>query len=98
MNHGATVYMLSIKGEPVGIISVNQSLIENLYILLAEQHKGHGTTLLKHAVSKCEGKPVLWVLSNNNARGFYEKHGFVATENTIRLSDDLSEIEMRAEI
>lgn len=95
---GAIVYILTIKGDPVGITSVNKALIENLYILPAEQHKGYGTTLLKYAVGKCEGKPGLWVLSNNSARGFYEKHGFTATGNTHRLSDHLSEIEMCIEI
>ncbi|MFA6736234.1 MAG: GNAT family N-acetyltransferase [Saccharofermentanales bacterium] len=93
INDGAIIYMLISKGKPVGIISVNKSLIENLYILPSEQHNGYGTTLLKHAISKCEGKPTLWVLNNNSAIGFYEKHGFTATGNVHRLSYDLTEIE-----
>jgi GNAT superfamily N-acetyltransferase len=97
MDRGAAVYLLVMKGEPVGIVSVNGALIENLYVLPAEQHKGYGTALLKFAIGKCKDPPVLWVLSNNSARDFYEMHGFTATGTTKRLSDHLFEIELRME-
>ena len=56
INEGAAVYLMTNAGNPVGIVSVNKSLIENLYVLPTEQRQGYGTVLLKHAVVKCEGK------------------------------------------
>ena len=52
INNGKDVYML-IDNIPVGIVSVKDSLIENLYILPEEQGKGYGTELLKFAIKNC---------------------------------------------
>ena len=41
---GKQFFML-IRQKPVGIVSVRDSLIENLYALPSEQHRGRGTEL-----------------------------------------------------
>ena len=95
INNGKDVYML-IDNIPVGIVSVKDSLIENLYILPEEQGKGYGTELLKFAIKNCNNTPSLWILNNNEkAYKLYYKQGFMKTVKENTLSDDLSEIEMK---
>lgn len=92
---GKVIYML-IDSIPVGIVSVKDSLIENLYVLPNEQGKGYGTELLKFAINKCNNIPSLWILNNNEkAYKMYNKHGFIKTGKENILSDELSEIEMK---
>lgn len=98
LEKGAKLYMLVVSEIPVGIVSVLGGLIENLYVLPEEQGKGYGTQLLQFAVESCEGHAKLWVLNNNlGARRLYERIGFAATGEVIRLSETLAEIEMRLE-
>ncbi len=95
MSAGKQLYML-IDGHPVGIVSIDGDVIENLYVLPSEKRKGYGTRLLQFAVEHCTGIPVLWVLSNNKAAyALYRKYGFQETENRKQLRDDLYEIEMK---
>lgn len=53
---GSAFYML-IEEQPVGIVSVNGGLIEDLYVLPDEQRKGFGTKLVKlasvHSRQRC---------------------------------------------
>jgi GNAT superfamily N-acetyltransferase len=92
---GKKVYML-VETKPVGIVSVHESLIENLYILPNEQHNGYGTKLLLFAMQQCPGTPILWILENNHkAYSLYLKHGFRKTGRKNKLSENLSEIEMK---
>ena len=94
MRGGMTLYML-VKEYPVGVVSVKEDLIENLYILPAEQNKGYGTELLLFAMAQCRGTPRLWILDNNHrALAFYGKHGFRLTGKSSPLSEQLSELEM----
>ena len=94
MQGGMALYML-VKEYPVGVVSVKEDLIENLYVLPAEQNKGCGTELLLFAMAQCRGTPRLWILDNNDrARQFYQKHGFHLTGNAHSLSEQLSELEM----
>ena len=91
---GKQLYML-VKAAPVGIVSIKGSLIENLYVLPAEQRKGYGSELLLFATKQCKGKPRLWVLDRNEkAQAFYRKHGFHMTGKKHPLSEQLSELEM----
>ena len=95
VNTGKKLYML-IESKPVGIVSVYNSMIENLYVLPEEQHKGYGTKLLKFAMQHCEGIPTLWILDNNKkAYSLYSKYGFLITGKKNRLSESISEIEMK---
>ena len=90
---GSHLYML-VDEEPVGIVSVTGSLIEDLYILPERQNMGFGTQLLLYAVSICEGNPTLWILeNNNNAERLYRRLGFKPTGRRNKITDGLDEIE-----
>ena len=94
MKAGKKIYMLVDK-FPVGIVSVKEDLIENLYVLPIEQHRGYGTELLQYAIATCLGIPRLWVLDcNTKAHSLYMKSGFIQTGNQHILSDNISEVEM----
>ena len=95
MQNGKRLYML-VKQAPVGIVSVKDDLIENLYVLPPEQRKGYGTELLQFAIKQCVGTPRLWILDNNEkAYALYCKHGFALTGVKHKLSETLSEVEMK---
>ena len=96
MKAGTLLYMLfdEASGKNVGIVSVTENLIEDLYILPAEQNKGYGTKLLKFACSKCPDKPTLWILENNlNAARLYQREGFSLTGRRNNIDKGLDEIE-----
>ena len=93
MEAGSAFYLLVDDG-PVGIVSVNGSLIEDLYILPTKQKHGYGTQLLTFAMEKCGGVPTLWILENNaNAEKFYRNKGFRPTGRRNQITDKLDEIE-----
>ncbi|AOR25110.1 GNAT family N-acetyltransferase [Clostridium taeniosporum] len=92
---GKIMYIL-IENYPVGIVSVHDNVIENLYVLPNEQGNGYGTKLLLFAISKCKNEPILWILNNNKrAYKLYSKYGFKKTGNINILSESISEIEMK---
>lgn len=96
MKAGTLLYMLfdETSGKNVGIVSVTENLIEDLYILPAEQNKGYGTKLLRFACSKCPDKPTLWILENNlNAARLYQREGFSLTGRRNNIDKGLDEIE-----
>ncbi len=94
MEKGKRLFLLS-EDAPVGIVSVDGSVIENLYVLPERQGRGYGTRLLLFAVSQCAGDPVLWVLNvNPSAKRLYERHSFSSTGRVRRLNDTIFEIEM----
>ena len=93
MDDGSAVFML-VDNEPVAVVSITDSLIEDLYVLPEMQNRGYGSELLRFAISKCESKPTLWILENNhNARRLYERMGFKETGNRNVITDKLDEIE-----
>ena len=93
MDHGARIFMLT-EDEPVGIVSVAGSLIEDLYILPEYQNRGYGTRLLHYAIRQCEGIPTLWILENNkDAERLYRREGFRETGRRNMITDKLDEIE-----
>lgn len=93
INSGKTFYMLT-DDIPVGVVSVCDNLIENLYILPDRHRRGYGSSLLAFAIDKCPGNPVLTVLSNNSAIEMYRKFGFRETGNIIPFNHSIWEIEM----
>ena len=98
---GTLVYMHfdEASGKNVGIVSVTENLIEDLYILPSEQNKGYGTKLLRFACGKCPGKPTLWILENNtNAARLYQREGFVQTGRRNNIDKGLDEIEFVKQI
>ncbi|MBR4906701.1 MAG: GNAT family N-acetyltransferase [Clostridia bacterium] len=85
---------LLIEEKPIGVVSVTENLIEDLYVLPEEQGKGYGTKLLRYAIGVCPGTPVLWILENNaRARRLYERLGFAETGNRHSVPNGLDEIE-----
>ena len=93
MNAGSRLFML-VEEMPTGIVSVTDSLIEDLYILPDKQNMGYGTKLLQFAVSQCAGIPTLWILENNkNAEKLYLRMGFEKTGRKNTITDGLDEIE-----
>lgn len=93
MKKGAKLYMLT-DGKPLGIVSVTNNLIEDLYVLPDMQNKGYGTKLLQFAIDQCEDTPTLWILENNtNAEKLYRRMGFTETGRRKMITDGLDEIE-----
>ena len=92
-NGGSKFYLL-FEEEPIGIVSVTGSLIEDLYVLPERQNQGYGTKLLQFAIQKCKGTPTLWILENNtNAERLYRRMGFKETGNIHAVPNGLREIE-----
>lgn len=92
---GGRIYML-IHYKPVGIVSVNDNMIENLYVIPDDQHRGYETELLKFALDKCSGIPTLWILNTNiKAFNLYSKYGFKKTGVVHMLSEKITEQEMQ---
>ena len=90
---GSKLFML-IEGDPIGIVSVTGSLIEDLYVLPRCQNRGCGTRLLQFAVSQCDDIPTLWILENNiNAERLYRRNGFKPTGRKKSSTGRLKEIE-----
>ena len=91
---GSKVFML-IEQNPIGIVSLTNSMIEDLYVLPDKQNMGYGTKLLQFAVEQCNGKPTLWILENNaNAKCLYLKMGFQETGRIKTVADGFDEIEL----
>ncbi len=93
IREGSKIYML-VEEWPMGIVSVSDSLIEDLYVLPEKQNMGYGTRLLLYAIEKCTGTPTLWILENNTrAERLYLRIGFRATGRIHVIPDGLNEIE-----
>ena len=93
MNSGTKLYML-VDEEPVGIVSVTGSLIEDLYIRPDRQNMGYGTKLLQYAIEHCADTPTLWILENNTgAERLYHRMGFMKTGRKNSITSELNEIE-----
>ena len=98
MRRGEKTWLLTEEGKPVGVVSVEDSLIENLYILPDRQNCGRGGKLLRFAMAQCAGTPTLWILNvNDGAYRLYRRFGFRETGNRHQLSDTIFEFEMRLE-
>ena len=67
MEAGKRLFMLT-DHQPVGIVSVDGNLIENLYVLPQKQRNGYGTVLLKfvHIFFHCNVILQLFVMIMNN--------------------------------
>lgn len=94
---GSAFYML-VEDVPVGVVSVKENLIEDLYVLPECQNKGYGTRLLRFAMQKCTGRPALWILENNaGAERLYKRMGFRPTGAKTQITEKLSKIEFALE-
>ncbi len=92
INSGTSLYLL-IEEVPLGIVSVTNNTIEDLYVLPEYQNKGYGTKLITFAVKSCTAPPHLWILETNNAaKRLYQRLGFIPT-GRIAQGNKLKEIE-----
>ena len=95
LKNGFKIFML-LDTEPVGIVSVKENLIEDLYVLPEMHNKGYGTELLEFACAKCAGVPTLWILESNvNAARLYHRKGFAETGRSQAITENLDEIELQ---
>ena len=93
LNRGKRLFLLT-DGIPMGVVSVFEDCIENLYVHPDHWGRGYGTALLQFAESQCK-TPRLWVLNTNKqARRFYENRGYRVTGREKVLSETLRELEM----
>ena len=91
---GKRFFLLLRDGACLGLVSVHDDLIENLYIDPAHWHQGIGRQLLAYAESLCT-RPRLFVLSNNGrAIHIYTRAGYRFSGRENRLSETLTEREM----
>ena len=92
---GGSKFFLLTEAEPIGIVSVNGGLIEDLYVLPQKQNMGYGTKLLQFAIAQCTDTPTLWILENNaEAKRLYHKMGFRETGRIHAITNGLDEIEL----
>ena len=70
-----------VEDMPVGVVSVKECLIEDLYILPDKQKMGYGTKLLRFAIEQCTGIPTLWILGDAPLYGYSKttpmQNGFI---------------------
>ncbi len=93
--NGGTKVCMPADEEPVGIVSVTGSLIEDLYVLPDMQNRGYGTELLQFAIRQCKDTPALWILENNiGAERLYHRMGFHRTGKRNCITNGLDEIEL----
>ena len=93
MDRGSRFWLLE-EGEPMGVVSVRENIIEDLYILPGYQNRGYGRALLEFAIGQCRGTPTLWILENNEkAERLYRRAGFVPSGRANRTPGKLAEIE-----
>lgn len=91
--YGCKLFML-VEEEPIGIISIMDSVIEDFCILLEKQNLGFGTKLLQYAITQCRGVPTLWILENNKAaERLYCRMGFKATGKRNSITNGIDAIE-----
>jgi putative acetyltransferase len=71
-----------VDRELVGFIAFREKWIDQLYILPMWQGRGIGKALLSTAQSRFDALSLWTFQRNQNARLFYERHGFVAIKET----------------
>ena len=63
-----------------GVLHVEDSRIQELYVDSFFQNQGIGGKLIDFAVQKCQAKSLFVLEKNTGAIRFYERHGFVLTQ------------------
>jgi len=90
------VWLAEKEGSPVGFLAIRRSrtegweVLEKLYVDPEAQSRGIGTVLLDQAKALRPEGLHLWVFQKNeNARRFYERHGF----RLVKLTDGSGNME-----
>ena len=63
-----------------GVLHVEDSQIQELYVDSFFQNQGIGAKLIDFAIQKCQAKSLFVLEKNAGAIRFYERHGFVLTK------------------
>ncbi|QKJ19734.1 GNAT family N-acetyltransferase [Microbacterium hominis] len=67
----------------LAVMALTPGWIEQLYVATAQQRRGLGSRLLRHAQSTTVASLHLWTFQRNlAARAFYERHGFAEMRRT----------------
>lgn len=75
----AEAWLAERDGVPVGILVLEDDLLDWLFVAPESQGAGVGNALLEHAKARRPGGLRLWVfVSNAPAVDFYQRRGFVA--------------------
>jgi GNAT superfamily N-acetyltransferase len=75
----AEAWLAELNDEAVGMLVLESDFIEQLYVTPSFQGQGIGAALLEHAKAQRPLGLRLWVfVSNEPARAFYARRGFVA--------------------
>ena len=91
---GSRIFLLLRRDTPVGVVTVTESVIADLYVLPEAQNRGYGTYLLRYAIERCAGSPTLWILENNaGAERLYRREGFLPTGRVLEHPGGLDERE-----
>jgi ribosomal protein S18 acetylase RimI-like enzyme len=70
-------------GSALGLLVLEGSEVDWLFVDPLAQSQGVGSALLDHAKARSPRGLSLWVFeSNRGAQAFYERHGFVVVERT----------------
>jgi GNAT superfamily N-acetyltransferase len=80
---GHEAWVATDDGRVVALMIVAPGWLEHLYVAPGELGRGIGSRLVEHAKTRSPEGLMLWTFqANARARGFYERHGFVAVEST----------------
>lgn len=92
------VWVAVEAGQIVGYAALDDSVLDNLYVSPTHQRQGIGTQLLTMA-REAAGSPMsLHVFARNqNARRFYEWHGFTMTDESDGSQNEEGEPDVRYE-
>ena len=93
MAAGKRLYLLTGE-EPVGVISMGDHEIGDLYVLPRAQGRGYGTMLLRFAMEQCGSARLTVLSSNTRALAWYKRNGFAQTGQRRQLRDGLWEVEL----
>lgn len=78
------IWVAERAGETVGVLALRRpDWLDQLYVVGPASRRGVGSALLEVARRELGGQLQLWTFqANAGARRFYERHGFVAVEQT----------------
>ncbi len=77
------VWVAESAGEIVGVLVLDETWLDHLYVRPDRSREGIGSLLLSAAAALRPDGVDLWVFQSNiAARGFYERHGLVEVERT----------------
>jgi putative acetyltransferase len=89
---GQLTLVATLEGSPVGFAALeDKDKIGMLYVHPATAGQGVGATLIDalEKLAGSRGAPKLTVDASDNARGFFEKRGYVAQQrNTVSVGDE----------